>query len=471
MKKNLITSACLFFLLGGNYTAYADINDLNIMQCVRNKENIIPVVVLGSGPAGLCAALFTARANFATTIFMGDNFGGQIAHANAIENWPGREKSTGLELIQDLKNQAISFGAEIVPDTVVSVDFSEWPFTLYTQEEEELRALAVIITTGGRQRTADIPGMQEFWGKGVGVCTLCDAPFDKGKNVAIVGDNDMAVDKALHVAQFAKQVIVLVESNEMAALPELQNRLRATNNIEIMYNTRVNKILGATRVTGVEITQLNEQTQLLPVESVYFSLGFDPNSATFSEWLEMDENEYILVYNGTQQTSIPGVFAAGTVEDTHYQKAIIAGGRGAQAGMDAIHFLENKGLNQERRSAINAMSYKCQRHAAGFVELIKTEEEFNKKLKENHLLVVDFFITSCPDCIRLEPIFETVAHKFQDNAGFAKINYDESSAIVEKYEIEEVPCIMIFKDGVEIHRWYEDKITRKQLTELVEKYL
>ena len=169
-------------------------------------KHVIPVVIIGSGPAGLNAAVYTARSGCSTIVFTGPEPGGSLTQAHYVENWPARTKTTGANIMEDMQKEATSFGALLIPKSIVKVDFSLWPHTLWTDDDDEIHALAVIIATGGTAKTLDIPGVKQYWGKGISICAICDAHFDKDKEVAVIGGGDVGIDKALQLAKFAKKV-------------------------------------------------------------------------------------------------------------------------------------------------------------------------------------------------------------------------------------------------------------------------
>lgn len=316
---------------------------------LSEMNNIVPVAIIGGGPAGLSAAIFTSRAHFNTVIFAGDMLGGQLTQAAYVENWPGLPKMEGNDLINLVEKQAKLFGAQIVSHSVDKVDFGHWPFILTLDDGTQVNALTVIVATGGSQRKLQVPGLDEYWSKGIKVCTICDAPFDQDKDVAIIGAGDSAADKALQVSAFAKKVFILVRDSKMSAAAVVQSYLDSIKNIERRYNIQVTKFVGdGTNLTGIEMEDLQtKEKSTLPVQSVYMALGFDPNSNVFKNWLDITNQGYIKIQPGTQKTSQEGVFAAGNIEDSVYQKAGCAAGNGVRAGIDAIEFLQNIGLTSQ----------------------------------------------------------------------------------------------------------------------------
>lgn len=326
---------------------------------LSGQKNIVPVVIIGSGPAGLTSGMYTARAKLMTVIFTGKDLGGQLIEASYVENWPGKPKMPGQDLMNDSQKQAQFFGAHLVSAEVKKVNINTWPFEVTLNDGTVIKALTIIIATGGSQKLLDVPGAKEFFGKGVGVCSICDAPFDKGKDVAVVGGGDAAVDRALQLSAFANKVTILVRGPEMTAAGKVQDYLKDSKNITVMYNIEVKKILGDERVTGIEIVdQTAKKESTMPVKSVYFALGFVPRSDLFKGMLEIDKEGYIRLFNRTQETSQKGVFAAGTVEDSHYQKSATATGDGSKAGIDAIEFLQKIGFTPKKAEEFEENFYK-----------------------------------------------------------------------------------------------------------------
>lgn len=329
--------------------------DLNKLSSIKNLR---PVIIIGSGPAGLTAAMYLARAKLKPLVITGDELGGQLTEASYVENFPTKPKMSGIELMNDAQTQAEKFGAELLKSKVKKIDFSKRPFEITLENEEVLNALAIIIATGGSQRTLDIPGVKEFWGKGIGVCSICDAPFDKGKDVAIIGGGDAAGDRALQLSAYAKQVTLLVRAPAMRAAAVVQDYLKTAKNISIMVNVDVKKIVGKDRVEGVEIVDSQTgKSSKLPVQAVYFALGFIPRTELFKGQLDLTKDGYIKLFDDSQSTSIKGVFAAGTVEDPRYQKSATAAGNGSKAGMDAIDYLQSIGFNPEIAQSLEKNYY------------------------------------------------------------------------------------------------------------------
>lgn len=331
---------------------------------LKNISNVIPVVIIGSGPAGLSAALYTSRAGFETLVISGDQLGGTLMDVKFIENWPGRKKTTGMQAIEELQEQAKRFGTQVTIDTVNKVDFSMWPYKIFTDNEKELNALSVIIATGGTQKRLNIPGVDQYWGHGVGLCSLCEAPFNKDQDVAVIGGGDTAAERALQLAAYAKKVYVIVRDPQLDANTTVQGYLRSNKNIEIKTNTELQKILGnGSTVTGMRLADKETGAIFeIPINSIYFSIGYRPNSKLFANYLKLDERGFIATNGHNQTTDLPGVFVAGNVaqSDTDYGKAGVAIGSGVKAGIDTIKFLETIGLTPQKIKELEPQFYRIE---------------------------------------------------------------------------------------------------------------
>lgn len=425
-----------------------------IMESLSREKNLVPVVVIGSGPAGLSAALFTSRANFKTIVIAGQQEGGQLMEAAYVENWPAKKKMSGSQMMKELKEQAEQFGAKVINAYVDHVDFSTHPFTIHLNNGEILKALSVIIATGGSQRTLPIPGVKEYWGKGIGICTICDAPFDKGKEVVVIGGGDAACDKALQLAAFAKQVTMLVRDKELRAADIVQGYVKDTKNITVRCNIEVEKIIGNNgRVSAVELQdKQSSKKETMPIQSVYFALGFDPNSQLFKGLLELNRKGYVVLHDNVQKTSVEGVFAAGNIEDPIYQKASIAAGAGARAGLDAIHYLQERGFTPAMAHGLTDTFYQEKKGCKNGILVLATKEELQKIIAEHDVVIVDFFARICPVCKMLAPYFAQACEQMNGNITFASFDIQNSDEVSKEFSIVSTPTLILFKKGKEAIR-------------------
>lgn len=299
------------------------------------------VIIIGSGPAGLTAAIYAARAELAPLVFRGVQPGGQITLTDALDNFPGFPNGiSGYELFQAMEQQAIRFGAKVVPETVIEVNFKTAPFFVRTHEQL-YQAKAVIIATGSNPRKLNVPGEKEFIGKGVSYCATCDGFFFRGKKVVVVGGGDSAVEEGLFLTRFASSVTIIHRRDRLRAHAHLQSRAFANEKMRFIWDTIVTEVLGSqtTGVSGVRLKNLKTEAEtIFETDGVFVFIGHIPNTQLFVGQLDLDESG-IIVTDRRQRTNIPGVFAAGDVQDAIYRQAVTSAGSGCIAAMEAERFL------------------------------------------------------------------------------------------------------------------------------------
>lgn len=307
----------------------------------------VHTLIIGSGPAGYTAAIYASRAALNPVLYQGIQPGGQLTITTEVENYPGYAAGIqGPEMMEDFEKQAKRMGADIRYGLATSVDFSKRPFSVVIDEEKTITADSVIIATGASAKWLGIESEQKLNGFGVSACAVCDGFFFKGKEVAIVGAGDTACEEALYLSKLTTRVHMIVRKGEdgMKASKVMQDRVKATPNITIYWNTETDEILGDKKVEGVRIKNIltGEKTEIA-LNGFFVAIGHQPNSDIFKNWLEMDEAGYIKTIPGTSKTSVEGVFAAGDVQDKIYRQAVTAAGSGCMAALDAERFLSAAG--------------------------------------------------------------------------------------------------------------------------------
>jgi thioredoxin reductase (NADPH) len=303
------------------------------------------VAITGSGPAGYTAALYASRANLKTLVFQGFESGGQLMLTSDVENYPGyRDGVMGPDMMDDFEAQAARFGAEMRPDNVERVDFSERPFKLWAEgEEEPILARSVIIATGAKARWLGLEGEQRLMGRGVSGCATCDGFFFKDKRVAVVGGGDTAMEEALFLTKYASEVVLIHRRDQFRASKIMVSRAQRNPKITFITDTVVEDILGESSVEGARIRNVKTgEEQTLVVDGFFAAIGHDPATSLFKGRVEIDEGGYIIQREHTM-TNVPGVFAAGDVSDKRYRQAVTAAGDGCMAAIDAERWLESQG--------------------------------------------------------------------------------------------------------------------------------
>ena len=304
------------------------------------STDIRKVIVIGGGPAGYTAALYAARANLEPLVIEGFQWGGQLMITSDVENYPGYPEGVlGPEMMAEFRRQAERFGAEFITDDVQRVDLSERPFSVFVGDDE-YRAESVIAATGATARQLGLPSEQRLQGKGVTYCAVCDAAFWRDVPVAVVGGGDSAMEEAMFLTKFASKVTVVHRRDDFRASPIMLDRARANDKIEFVTNAVVDEVLGDPRMTGLRLRSTTTgETSDLDANAVFIAIGHDPTTKLFVDWLDHDEAGYLITKPGSTETNIPGVFAAGDVQDHVYRQAVTAAGSGCMAALDAERFL------------------------------------------------------------------------------------------------------------------------------------
>ncbi len=309
----------------------------------------VKCLIIGSGPAGYTAAIYTGRANISPVLYEGIQPGGQLTITTEVENFPGYpEGISGTQLMDDLRAQAERFGVEIRNGIITKVDFSERPYKITIDDEKELLAETVIISTGASAKYLGLEDEQKYAGMGVSACATCDGFFYRKKVVAVVGGGDTACEEAVYLAGLAKQVYLVVRKPYLRASQIMQDRVLNHPKIQVLFEHNATGLFGENGVEGVHLVkrkgEADEEHYDLAIDGFFLAIGHKPNSDVFKPWIDTDEVGYILTEDGSPRTKVPGVFAAGDVADPHYRQAITAAGSGCKAAIETERFLSANGL-------------------------------------------------------------------------------------------------------------------------------
>ena len=301
------------------------------------------VIIIGSGPAGFTAAIYAARANLSPLMFIGTQWGGQLMLTTLVENYPGFVDGVdGPPLMEIFRKQAERFDTEIIGEDVTAVDFRAWPFRV-TAGAETYEALSVIIATGASSKLLGLESEKKLMGRGVSTCATCDGFFFKDKNIMVAGGGDSAMEEALYLARLGRKVEVVHRRDTLRASKIMQERAFKNPKVEFIWSSAVEEVLDVSKgmVTGVRLKNLKSgEITERPVDGLFIAIGHQPNTQLFKGQIELLPNEYIRVVPGTTQTSVPGVFAAGDVQDHTYRQAVTAAGTGCMAALEAERYLE-----------------------------------------------------------------------------------------------------------------------------------
>jgi thioredoxin reductase (NADPH) len=305
----------------------------------EEDPQIYDLIIMGAGPAGLTAAIYTGRARISTLVLTGTLPGGQPVNTDLVENFPGfPEGIAGPDLAQLFQSQAARFGARLKMDTVTEVDFTTNPFTVNTLSQS-YQGRTVIVATGAVPRMLGVPGEEKFYGRGVSACATCDGFFYRDKKVVVVGGGDSAITEAMFLTRFAKEVVVIHRREELRATKIYQEKVLEYPQISFAWNSVVEEVLGEDTVTGVRVRNVKSgESSIIETDGVFIYIGMVPQTEMFAGQLEMDDAGYI-ISDERQRTNVPGVFVAGDVQDPNYRQLVIAAATGTKAAMEAGHYI------------------------------------------------------------------------------------------------------------------------------------
>jgi thioredoxin reductase (NADPH) len=447
------------------------------------------LVIIGSGPAGYTAAIYAARANLKPFVFEGFQAGGlpggQLMTTTEVENFPGfPDGITGPQLMDRMKAQALRWGAELVTEDVISVDFSQRPFVIRS-DEREVKAHSVIIATGATAKRLGLPCEHQFWSRGISACAICDGatPLFRNAELAVVGGGDSAAEEAVYLTKYGSHVHLLVRSEKMRASKAMQDRVLSNPKITVHWNTETVDVYGdENHMKGVKIrnTQTGKEDELL-VRGLFYAIGHTPNTSLFKGQLELDDVGYIVTQSNSVETSVEGVYAAGDVQDHEYRQAITAAGTGCMAAMLAERWLSSTGLVQEfhqteasERPAAETHKKTEDEQAAEF-DITRTRHEGGYALRKlyhdsDRLIMVKYASPTCGPCHTLKPILSKVVDEFEGQLHYVEIDIEADPDIAESAGVTGTPTIQFFKDKGLVEQLKGVK-QKSQYREVIQKHL
>ncbi|MBD1843083.1 thioredoxin-disulfide reductase [Cyanobacteria bacterium FACHB-63] len=423
------------------------------------------LVIIGSGPAGYTAAIYAGRANLKPLVFEGFQAGGipggQLMTTTEVENFPGFPQGiTGPQLMMQMKAQAERWGAELVTEDVLSVDFSQRPFTIRS-ETQEVKAHSVVIATGATAKRLGLPNEHEFWSRGISACAICDGatPIFRGVPLVVIGGGDTAAEEAIYLTKYGDHVHLLVRGEAMRASKAMQDRVLKNDRITVHWNSEAIDVVGdAKHMTGVRIrNRKTGEESTIEAKGLFYAIGHTPNTALFKGQLELDEIGYIKTKHGGVETSLEGVFAAGDVQDHEFRQAITAAGTGCMAAMLAERWLSVNGLVQEfARIQADVPNEENTAHAPMETEVVEFSLESTRhrgglalrKLyhESDRPILVKYVSPTCGPCHTLKPILNKVVDEFDGKIHFVEINIEEDQDIAEAAGVIGTPTVHIFKN-------------------------
>jgi len=430
---------------------------------MTTSENIENVVIIGSGPAGLTAAIYAARANLKPVVLEGLSAGGlpggQLMTTNEVENFPGfPEGITGPDLMQRMKAQAQRWGSQCYLEDVISVDLKQRPFIIKTAERT-IKTHGLIVATGATAKRLQLPSGELYWNNGISACAICDGatPFFRGVELAVIGGGDTAAEEAVYLTKYGSTVHLIVRRNEMRASKSMQERVLKNPKIIVHWNKEILDVYGdGLLLKGIKLLDKEtQQQQDLPIAGLFFGIGHTPNTAVFNNQLELDQGGYLIVKPGTVETSIAGVYAAGDIQDHHYRQAVTAAGTGCMAALSLERWLSEHDLIQEYQQVQTNPQ-----ESSGQAKNQSEQAEFDPR-ETNHyggyalrklfhdserLLMVKYVSSSCGPCKALKPILERLAHEYQGKIHLVEIDIEADPEIAQMGQVTGTPTVQFFQN-------------------------
>jgi thioredoxin reductase (NADPH) len=452
-------------------------------------ENTVEnVVIIGSGPAGYTAAIYAARANLKPFMFEGFQAGGlpggQLMTTTEVENFPGFPNGiTGPNLMDNMKAQAVRWGAELVTEDVTSVNFSQRPFVIRS-EEREVRAHTVIICTGATAKRLNLPGETEYWTRGISACAICDGatPIFRNAELVVIGGGDSAAEEAVYLTKYGSHVHLLVRGDKMRASKAMQDRVLRNPKITVHWNTSATEVFGdGNLMTGIKtINNHTGETGEIAAKGLFYAIGHTPNTSLFRGQIDLDGVGYIVTHEDVK-TNVEGVFAAGDVQDHEYRQAITAAGTGCMAALLAERYLSANSLIQEFHQTEaserphEAPVHKTEEQQASEFDLANTRHEGGYALRKlyhesDRLIVVIYTSPTCGPCHTLKPILSKVIDEFADQVHYVIIDIEQDPEIAANAGVTGTPTVQFFKDKALVGQMLGVK-QKSQYREMIQKNL
>ncbi|MGB3513572.1 MAG: thioredoxin-disulfide reductase [Microcoleaceae cyanobacterium] len=430
-----------------------------------SNQTVENLVIIGSGPAGYTAAIYAGRANLKPVVFegyqMGGVPGGQLMTTTEVENFPGfPEGITGPQLMERMKAQALRWGAELYTEDVTSVDLTQRPFTVKS-EEREIKTHSIIIATGATAKRLNLPNEEKFWSSGISACAICDGanPAFKEVELAVIGAGDTAAEESIYLTKYGSHVHLLVRRDKMRASKAMQQRVLENQKITVHWHTEAVDVYGKNSLEGVKLK--NNQTgedRELQVRGLFYAIGHTPNTQIFQGQLELDEVGYV-VTKDIVKTSVEGIYAVGDVQDYEFRQAVTAAGSGCMGAMLAERWLSENGLAKEFAQAeVVKQSNEESEHGqvadtAKSFDLNATHHVGGYALRRlyhesDRLIMVKYSAATCAPCHSLKPILEKVVNEFDGKVHYVEIDIETDPEIAENAGVMSTPTVQFFKDKV-----------------------
>ena len=468
------------------------------LALIAQQKNLVPVAIIGSGPAGYSAAITASRAGMHTVVFEGPKPGGQLMGTTYVENWPGVPRATGPEIMESIVQQAKHFGTHFSTEIIQRVSLKEWPFKVYTNTNQSISALTVIIATGTSPSKLHVPGEALYWGKGVMSCAVCDSPFTKNSRVIVFGGiediskhgmltkdsvaAERIIEQVVQLAVYAKEITVVIPTYHIQLVDFLRRRFHAYPQVFLKYNTGISAILGdGKKVTAVELFDTKKTSkELVATDWVFLATEQKPTVSLFEKQLDLSPSKHIRIACNTQETSVPGVFAGGNVSNERYRQASTASGDGVKAGLDALEFIRKTlQIDDPFLAKLKDTLYipTEQEHTAlcdSEIKHILTHKEFAEVLAcdRQKLKIVLIHSSYCPDCKQVLPLLLSLQELYKDRAEIVLINSLEAAELVKQLDVFSLPTCLFYQGDRRLQDAHlQGSTTKKQLQKLIDSRL